>query len=93
MLDENGIPTLNKNVGIHIGPFTTNTLENCNYFKMCMDMGSILYGALTYYEVSEEITGKQFNGYNADEEVWQEIELNSFVIGEDDFVEYKGAAV
>ncbi len=95
-LDENGIPTLNKNVGIHIGPFTTNTLENCNYFKMCMDMGSILYGALTYYEVSEEITGKQFNGYNADEEadINDLVALSTFIVGDyEDYVEYDGYGV
>lgn len=90
-VDENGIPTLNKNVGIHIGPFTTNTLENCNYFKVCLDMGSILYGAMRYYEVSEEITGKQFDGYNADEEadINDLVALSTFIAGDyEDYVEY-----
>ena len=44
------------------------------------------------FRYGDEIT-YVVNRYNAEEEVWQEIELNSFVIGEDDFVEYKGAAV
>ncbi len=90
-LDENGNATLNKNVSIYIGTFTTNTLENCNYFKVNMEIGSFLYGALTYYEVSEEITGKQFNGYNAEEEadINDLVALSTYIVEDyDNYYDY-----
>ncbi len=90
-LDENGNATLNKNVSIYIGTFTTNTLENCNYFKVNMEIGSFLYGALTYYEVSEEITGKQFIGYNAEEEadINDLVALSTYIVEDyDNYYDY-----
>ena len=64
---DDGTPIFNKNVSIDIGPFTTNTLEKCNYFKAEYIRELITYSSINYYAVSDMICGKSFNGYNADE--------------------------
>lgn len=89
-VDENGNVTLDKNVSIAIGPFTTNTLENCNYFKVAYTADVALYGALTYYEVSEEIAGKQFVEYNAGEEadINDIVALSTFIAADYDNYEH-----
>lgn len=67
--NEDGYATLNKNVSLDIGPFTTNVLESCNYFRAAYMSETALWYSTAYYETSEQASGKQFNGYNADEEV------------------------
>ncbi|MBQ8765939.1 MAG: dockerin type I repeat-containing protein [Clostridia bacterium] len=67
-VNEDGFSVLNKNVSLDIGPFTTNTLETCNYFKAAYVLDIALYYSVNYYATSQETAGKQFEGYNADEE-------------------------
>ncbi len=73
--DENGNATLDKNVSIGIGPFTTNTLESCSYFKAVYYADRMSTDILRYYVASETITGKRFEGYKAGEE----IDINNLV--------------
>lgn len=66
-IDNDGYAILNKNVCIEIGPFTTNTLETCNYFKAEYIRESITYNSVNYYATCEAMIDKSFNGYSAEE--------------------------
>ena len=67
-VDESGFPGLSKNVKVEIGSLTTNTLEKCNFFTALERARDVIYAAVNYYENSGEVSRKQFEGYNADEE-------------------------
>lgn len=65
-VDKNGNPCLNKNVSLNIGPFTTNTVETCNYFKAAYVSESVLFSTIEYYMTSKMIGDKPFTGYKAE---------------------------
>ena len=82
--DANGDSTLNKNVSIAIGPLVTNTLESCNYFKLAYESSVILVEVMDYYQLSEKMSGKKFEGYNAEKSNLNDIVALSAMIGAKD---------
>ena len=66
-INDDGEAILNKNVCIEIGPFITNTLATCNYFKAEYIRESIIYNSVNYYATCEAMIDKPFNSYNAEE--------------------------
>lgn len=67
-VDEDGNTIFNKDVSMRIGPFTTNTLETNNWLLANSTAQDIAYYTMSYYMVSENLTGNQFKGYFSDED-------------------------